>query len=99
MLDGSLDNDSMGHETNVGSALALDKRIEEVTTELIRLKRSRDSSLKVARMSLEILGYIFRLDITRGVDDSQFFGIEKGSYNFPLVCHHWFEIARRLPEL
>jgi len=26
-------------------------------------------------------------------------GLQKGSYNFLLVCHHWFEVASRTPEL
>jgi len=98
MPDGGLTT-SMGHETNVDSILALDKRIEEATAELVRLKRSRNSLLTVTRVPPEILGYIFRFKITTEVSDPKFAGIQKDSYNFPLVCHHWFEVARRLPEL
>jgi hypothetical protein len=29
----------------------------------------------------------------------RFAGLEKGSYNFLLVCHHWFEVASSTPEL
>ena len=90
----------MGRETTIDSIQALDKRIEEVTAELIQLKRARNSSLTVARVPPEILGYIFRFNITTEVGgDPQFAGIQHGSYNFLLVCHHWFEVARRLPEL
>jgi hypothetical protein len=89
----------MGRETDVGSVLALDKRIEEVTAELIRLKRSRNSFLPVARTPPEILGHIFHFSITTELGDPKFAGIQKGSYSFLLVCHHWFEVARRLPEL
>jgi hypothetical protein len=89
----------MGRETDVDSILALDKRIEELTAELIRLKRSRNSLSHVARVPPEILGYIFRFKITTEVDDPQFAGIQKDTYNFLLVCHHWFEVARHLPEL
>jgi hypothetical protein len=96
--DGGLDI-SMGRETDVGSVLALDKRIEELTAELIRLKRSRNSFLPVAHVPPEILGCIFRFNITTELGDPQFAGIQKGSYSFLLVCHHWFEVARRLPEL
>ena len=90
---------SMGRETNPNSILALDKRIEELTAELIQLKRSRNSLLDVGRVPPEILGHIFRFNITTEVGDPQFAGIQKGSYNFLLVCHHWFEVAHRIPEL
>jgi len=98
MSDGGLAT-SMGHEINIDSIQALDKRIEEVAAELVRLKRSRNSLLTVARVPPEILGHIFGFNITTEVGDPKFAGIQKDSYNFLLVCHHWFEVARRLPEL
>ena len=98
MPDVGLDT-SMGRETDVDSILALDKRIEELTAELIRLKRSRNLLLHVAHLPPEILGYIFRFNIIAEVGAPQFAGIHKDSYNFLLVCHHWFEVARSLPEL
>ena len=47
-------------------------------------------------MPPEILGYIFRRNVTP-VDD--FDGLAKGSYNFVLVCHHWFKVASSTPDL
>jgi len=44
----------------------------------------------------EILGEIFRWNAT---PDGDFGGLTKGSYNFLLVCHHWFQVASRIPEL
>ena len=41
----------------------------------------------------------FRFNIIEEVGDPQFAGMHKDSYNFLLVCHHWFEVARRLLEL
>ena len=98
MADGGLAT-SMGREIDLDSILALDKRIEEITAELIQLKRSRNSLSNVARVPPEILGHIFRFNITTEDGDPQFAGIQKGSYNFLPVCHHWFEVAHRLPEL
>ena len=31
--------------------------------------------------------------------EGEFDGLKEGSHNFLLVCHHWFEIALRTPEL
>jgi hypothetical protein len=81
----------MGSEVNLDSILALD-------AEIIRPKRTRNSLLNIARIPPEILGHIFHFSITEaGVPD--FAGIPKGPYNFLLVCHHWFQVARRTPEL
>jgi len=95
MADGGLTT-SMGLDF---VRLALDKRIEETTAELIQLKRSRNSFLAVTRVSPEILGYIFRLSITPGAAEGHFAGLQEDSYNFLLVCQHWSEVARRTPEL
>ena len=66
-------------------------------------KRTRNSLLNIStRIPPEILGYIFFLSLTRGRDppfSTPFDGIRKGSYNFLLVCHHWFEVASLTPEL
>ena len=51
----------MNREANIDSVLALDKRIEEVTAELVQLKSSRNLVLGAARISSENLGYVFRL--------------------------------------
>jgi len=51
----------------------------------------------------EILGLIFGWNvIPEGEyehDEYAYYGLQKGSYNFLLVCHHWFEVAHRTPEL
>ena len=44
----------------------------------------------------EILGKIFRWNV---IPDEDFGRLPKDSYNFLLVCHHWFEVASRTPEL
>jgi len=44
----------------------------------------------------EILGSVFRWNVT---SDGDFGGLPKGSHNFLLVCHHWFEVASRTPDL
>ena len=79
--------------------LALDKRIEEATAELILLKRSRNSFLTATRVSPEILGYIFRLSVMPEAAEGYFAGLKEDSYNFLLVCHRWSEVSRRTPEL
>jgi len=88
----------MGREINIDSITALDKRIKEITAELARLKRSRNSLLNVARIPPEILGHIFHLNVMPEAVEGYFPKLRKGSYNF-LVCHHWFRVARNTPEL
>jgi len=89
----------MGPEANINSIRALEKQIEEDEGDAIKLKRARNSLLNIStRLPPEILGYIFVWSL---VHDSSwhFEGLQKGSYNFLLVCYHWFEIASRTPEL
>jgi len=81
----------MGREINLDSILALD-------AEITRLKRTRNSLLNITRIPPEILGHIFCFSIT-GVGNPHFAEIPKGSYNFLLVCHYWFQVALRTPEL
>jgi hypothetical protein len=81
----------MGREINLDSIVAWD-------AEIIRLKRTRNSLLNIARIPPEILGHIFHFNITED-GDPDFAGIPKGSYNFLLVCHHWSQVALRTPEL
>jgi len=89
----------MGHETNIDAIRALDSQIEEGKGDIIGLKRDRNSLLNIStRLPPEILGYIFAQNLVRESDWS-FEGLQKGSYNFLLVCHHWFEVASRTPEL
>ena len=87
----------MGREIHLDSILALEKEIEEHEKAIIKLKRTRNSLLNVSTLlPPEILGKIFRWSVVRAGD---FDGLPKGSYNFLLVCHHWFEVASRAPEL
>ena len=62
----------------------------------MHLKRVRNSLLNVSTLPPEILGDIFHRNV---ILKSTFGGLEKGSYNFLLVCHHWFEVASNTPEL
>ena len=88
---------SVGPEINIDSILALGKRVEEGAENVIQLKRARNSLLNIsARVPPEILGYIFRWNV---IPEGEFDGLEKGSYNFLLVCHHWFQVASSTPEL
>ena len=88
---------SMGPEINTDSILALEKQIEESEGDVIHLKRVRNSLLNIStRVPPEILGNIFRWNV---IPEGEFDGLEKGSYNFLLVCHHWFEVASGTPEL
>jgi len=81
----------MGREINHDSILALD-------AEIIRLKRTRNSLLNIARIPPEILGHIFCFNIAEP-GDPDLAGIPEGSYNFLLVCYHWFQVSLRTPEL
>ena len=94
----------MGCETNFDSIRALEKQIQEGEGDIIELKRARNALLNVsAHIPPEILGDIFAWCLVRGEGHSvhswRFGGLQKGSYNFLLVCHHWFEVAFRTPEL
>ena len=94
----------MGRETNIHLLQALEKQIEEGKGDIIKLKRTRNSLLNISiRAPPEILGCIFSRSVAREaahpVHSRDFAGLRKGSYNFLLVCHHWFEVASRTPEL
>ncbi|KAF9782929.1 hypothetical protein BJ322DRAFT_182428 [Thelephora terrestris] len=86
----------MGPETNISSILSLERQIEEGTGDVIQLKRARNSLLNISRMPPEILGDIFHWIV---IPIGDFGGIQNGSYNFLLVCRHWFEVASKTPEL
>ena len=95
----------MGSETNIDSIRALEGQIGEAKGDIIQLKRTRNSLLNVStRVPPEILAHIFVLSLVREAgrsleSPSHFSGLRKGSYNFLLVCHHWFEVASGTPEL
>ena len=83
----------MDREANIDSIRALDE-------EIIKLKRTRNSLLNVStRVPPEILGRIFAWTLVRDPSFPLFSGFQKRSHNFLLVCHHWFEVASRTPEV
>ena len=87
----------MDREINIDSIRLLEKQVGEHEKAIIRLKRTRNSLLNVSTLLLpEILTRIFRWNVIPGGD---FGGLLVDSYNFLLVCHHWFEVASRAPEL
>jgi hypothetical protein len=87
----------MDQELNLDSIRALEKQIREHERAIIKLKRARNSLLNVStRLPPEVLGSIFRWNVIPGGD---FGGLPKDSYNFLLVCHHWFEVASATPGL
>jgi len=90
----------MDREINSHSIRDLEKQIEEDTGDIIQLKRARNSLLNIyTRVPPELLGSIFRWNIIPEGDFQEFAGSQKDSYNFLLVCHHWFEVASHTPEL
>ena len=94
----------MGRETNIESIRALEEQIERGDGDIIKLKRGRNSLLNTStRVPPEIIGNIFVWSVAREAVHSvygwHFRGLHKGSYNFLLVCHHWFKVAYRTPGL
>jgi hypothetical protein len=86
----------MDRETNLDSIRALEKQIQEHERAIIRLKRVQNSLLNVSTLPPEVLGSIFCWNV---VPDGDFDGLPKASFNFPLVCHHWFQVASETPGL
>lgn len=87
----------MGTEINIDSILDLEKQIEEDLGDVIQLKRTRNSLLNISILvPPELLGRIFRWNV---IPDRYSGVVQGGSYNFLLVCHHWFEVASGTPEL
>ena len=74
----------------------MEEQIREHEGAIIKLKRARNSLLNVSKLSPEVLGDIFRRNVTLKED---FDGLEEGSRNFLLVCNHWYEVALRTPEV
>ena len=59
----------------------------------MQLKRARNSLLNISTIiPPEILAHIFLLNVT---PEGEFGGLQKGSYNFLLVCHYWYEVASK----
>jgi hypothetical protein len=87
----------MDREINLDPIRALEKQIQEHERAIIQLKRARNSLLNVSTLlPPEVLGRIFRWNV---IPDGDFGGLSKDSYNFLLVCHHWFQVASGTPEL
>jgi hypothetical protein len=87
----------MVRERNLDSIRASEKQIQEHERAIIKLKRARNSLLNVSTfLPPEVLGSIFRWNV---IPDGDFGGLTKGSYNFLLVCHHWFQVASGTPGL
>ena len=76
------------------------QKFEEQTIEheraILTLKRTRNSLLNVFKLPPEVLGNIF---CWNAAPTDDFLGWEDESHSFLLVCHHWFEVASRTPEL
>jgi hypothetical protein len=82
---------AMDREANLDSIRALEKQIQEHERTIIQLKRARNSLLNVSTLlPPEVLGSIFRWNV---IPDGDFGGLPAASYNFLLVCHHWFQVA------
>ena len=86
----------MGRETNIDSIRVLEEEIREHERAVIRLKRARNSLLNISKLPPELLGKIFHCNVAPKGD---FDGLDKRSHNFLFVCHHWFEVTSRTPEL
>jgi len=90
----------MGDEINIDSIRDLERQIEEGSGDIIQLKRARNSLLNISvRVPPEILGSIFRCNVVPSGLYAKLARLQKGSYNFLLVCHHWFEVASQTSEL
>ena len=86
----------MDRKTNIDSIRALEEQIRDHERAVIKLKRTRNSLLNVSKLLPEVLGEIFHWNVTLKGD---FDGLDKESHNFLLVCHRWFEVASRTPEI
>jgi len=88
----------MDREVNLDFILALEKQLEERDGhEKTQLKPTRKFLLNVSIfLPPEILGSIFCWNV---IPDGDFGELPDRSYNFLLVCRHWFEVALSTPEL
>ena len=87
----------MDLEANADSICALEEQIREHGRTAIRFKRARNSLLNISKLPPEVLGNIFHCNTA--LKDDDFGGLDEGSHNFLLVCHHWFEVALRTPGI
>lgn len=92
----------MNHKIAMESDLALDGQIAEKGAETVQPKRSRNHLVYAVRIPTEILGHIFEMSVVFKPSkdgDAHFNVIQMGSYNFLLVCHHWYQVALCTPDL
>ena len=90
----------MGHEMNIDRIHDLEEQIEKSAGDTIELKKTRNSLLNISVLvPPEILGSVFRWNVTPDDGLPPIDGFQKGTYSFLLVCHHWFEVASHTPEL
>ena len=85
----------MDHEINIDFIRVLEQ-IREHERTAVKLKCAWNSLLNVSKLPPEVLGNIFRWNVTLRGD---FDGLDKGSHNFLFFSRHWFEVALRTPEL
>ena len=74
----------------------MEEQIRKHEKALIDLKRARNALLNISTLPPEVLGNIFQWNVTLKND---FDGLEKGSHNFLLCCHHWHEVALHTPRI
>ena len=86
----------MGQETNIDSTRVPEEKTREHEAAVIKLKRAQNSLLNISKLPPELLGRIFHCNVT---PEDDFDGLDEGSHNFLLVCHHWFQVASRTPEI
>lgn len=86
----------MGPELNLDPIRAIEEQVEEHKKAIIELNRARNSLLNVSTLvPPEILGRIFYWIVTLGREHDG----QTTPYDFLLVCHYWFEVASRTPDL
>ena len=86
----------MGRETNIDSTRVPEEKTREHEAAVIKLKRAQNSLLNISKLPPELLGRIFHCNVT---PEDDFDGLDERSHNFLLVCHHWFQVASRTPEI
>lgn len=87
----------MGREPDLDSVRAVEKQVEGREMAIVKPKRSNNSLLNVSVfIPPEVLGEIFHWNV---ILERGHMGTRAASYNFLLVCHHWFEVASHTPEL
>ena len=86
---------ALEEQINAESIRALEEQVKGHEKAIIKLKRARNSLLNVSTLPPEVLGKVFRWNITL---ENPFDGLEEEPHNFLFVCRHWYEVASRTPE-